>query len=163
MKAIYILASFVFGAVAILTQAAEPIASGQAQVSNLPGSYQIVAGERDGTPIPTDRLRDISVRIANNAITTLDKDKKEVYVASYEIDTTKQPWQVRMTAVLTPVADAKGTTSTGLMEMDGETVKLIYALPGGERPSEFKTKDKQQMFVLRQTERLARESTNPVK
>lgn len=163
MKAFYILASCVFGAFAILTQAAEPSASGPAQVSNLPGSYQIVAGEREGTPIPTDRLRDISVRIANNAITTLDKDKKEVYVASYEIDTTRKPWQVRMTAVLTPVADGKGTTSAGLMEMDGETVKLIYALPGGEKPNEFKTKDKQQMFILRQTERLARESTNPVK
>ena len=37
----------------------------------------------------------------------------------------------------------------GLIEKKGDTVKLIYALPGGETPTEFKTKEKQLMFVLK--------------
>ena len=43
----------------------------------------------------------------------------------------------------------KEVVAMGLMEMEGDTVKLIYALPGGEMPTEFKTKEKQLMFIMK--------------
>ena len=42
-----------------------------------------------------------------------------------------------------------GGTAEGLIKRDGNTVMLIYALPGGETPTEFKTKEKQQMFTMK--------------
>jgi uncharacterized protein (TIGR03067 family) len=95
-----------------------------------------------------DRLKDVTVRIAANAITTFDKDKKEIYAATYKLDTSRKPWRIMMTATITPV-DGKGTKAEGLVERDGDTFKLIYALPGGKAPTEFKTGEKQQMFVLK--------------
>lgn len=119
---------------------------------DLVGTYQIVAGERGDQKIAEDRLKDVTVRIAANAITTFDKDKKEVYAATYQLDTSRRPWRITMTAPITPV-DGKGTKTEGLIEKDGESVKLIYALPGGKVPTKFKAGEKQQMFVLRKTGR----------
>jgi hypothetical protein len=45
-----------------------------------------------------------------------------------------------------------GEIARGLIEQEGETVRLIYALPTGEIPTEFKTKEKQLMFVLKKAE-----------
>lgn len=131
-------------------------------VAKLVGNYRIVAGERNGEKIEADRLQGISVRIAKNAITTLDRQEKEIYVATYEIDANKRPYRLLMTAQVTPMEGngGKGTKAAGLIDFDGETIKLIYALPGGESPTEFRAGEKQQMFVLQPAERLATKPTN---
>jgi uncharacterized protein (TIGR03067 family) len=121
-----------------------------ADAAKLVGAYEAVAGERGGQKISADRLKDIMVRIAVNAITTFDKDEKKVYAATYELDTSRQPWRITMTATLTPV-NGKGAKAEGLIKVDGDSVKLIYALPGGKAPTDFKTGEKQQMFVLKRT------------
>ena len=57
-----------------------------------------------------------------------------------------------MTATIVPV-EGKGTKAEGLIEIAGESVKLIYSLPEGKAPTEFKTGDKQQMFALLKIEK----------
>src|SRR5262245_11462187 len=69
-----------------------------ADVTRLLGTYRIVAGEKNGLPISEDRLKDVTVRIASNAITTYDKDKKEVYAATYVLNTSRKPWRISMTS-----------------------------------------------------------------
>lgn len=128
-----------------------------AVVAQLVGDYRITAGERNGKKIDADRLADVTVKIEKRVITTFDKDKKEFYGASFELDTSKKPWKIVMTATVVPVAekgdktDGKGSKAEGLIEISGDTVKLIYALPEGKAPTEFKTGEKQQMFVLMKT------------
>ena len=126
----------------------DPSKGSKADATKLTGAYKIVAGEKNGQPVSKDRLDGITVRIATNAITTLDKDEKEVYVATYELDSSQKPWRIMMTATVAP-AEGKGTKAVGLIEMEGDTVKLIYALPAGKAPTQFKAGDKQQMFVLK--------------
>ena len=123
---------------------------GQAEAGMLVGSYEIVSGEKGGKKTTEDRLKDVHVQIAANAITTFDKDKKMVYAATYKLNTSKKPWRITMTATLTPV-DGKGTKAEGLIQMDGDRVQLIYALPGGTAPTDFQTREKQQMFVLKKS------------
>jgi len=131
----------------------------KADVNQLLGTYKIIAGERNGKKVEADHLKDVTVRIEEKVITTFDTDKKEFYAATYEIDTKQKPWKVLMTATIVPVegkgtkVDGKGTTAEGLIEISGESVKLIYSLPEGKAPTEFKTGDKQQMFVLIKTEK----------
>jgi len=112
------------------------------------GTYEIVSGERGGEKLPPDHFQGVTVSIAANAITTLDKDKKEVYAATYSLDTSKSPWKIMMTAKIS-TDGSKGTKAAGLIQRTGETVKLIYALPEGKPPTEFKTDDHQQMFVMK--------------
>ncbi len=141
------------GLLSMNIQAEEKTKDSKAHAEQLVGTYEIISGEKEGKEIESARLKDVRVQIAANAITTYDKDKKEIYAASYELDTSHKPWRLTMTATLTPV-DGKGTKAEGLIEKtDNETVKLIYALPGGEAPTEFRAHEKQQLFVLKRLDK----------
>jgi len=117
--------------------------------SELIGGYTIVAGERFGQKIPAERIEGITVRFAEDGIVVLDKEKKEVYAQTYTIDDSRKPWSITMTSKITPYTkDKEEHVARGLIEKQGDTVRLIYALPGGEAPTRFKTKDKQLMFEM---------------
>ena len=53
-----------------------------------------------------------------------------------------------MTSTLAPV---KGEVAHGLIEKDGDTVKLIYAIRGGAAPDDFTTEENQLMFVMKKS------------
>jgi len=114
------------------------------------GGYTIVSGERYGEKIPAERIEGVTVRIARDGIVVLDKAKKEVYAQTYTIDTKAKPWKITMTSKITPFTKGKEEhVAKGLIEKSGETVRLIYALPGGETPTQFKTTEKQLMFEMK--------------
>jgi uncharacterized protein (TIGR03067 family) len=114
---------------------------------NLAGDYTIVAGEREGQRETPEHIKGTQVSFTDDTVTVTDKDKKETYVATYKIDDSKSPNVIKMTEKAGPT---RGERARGLIEKRGDTVKLIYALPGGEMPTGFdKTKDKQLMFVLK--------------
>jgi len=117
--------------------------------ADLIGAYTIVSGEKYGITEPAERIAGTTVRFAEDAIIVLDKEKKEVYAQTYKIDTASTPWKITMKSKITPYKGADDMEAKGLIQKDGDTVKLIYAIPGGEMPTEFKTKDKQLMFVLK--------------
>ncbi len=119
--------------------------------ADLIGAYTIIAGEKYGQKEPEERIVGTTVRFAEDGIVVLDKEKKEVYAQTYKIDATTTPWTIVMKSKITPYTE-KGqgeTVAKGLIEKDGDTVKLIYAVPGGEMPTEFKTKEKQLMFIMK--------------
>ena len=117
--------------------------------ADLIGGYTIVAGEKFGIKEPAERIEGTTVRFAEDAIIVLDKDKKEAYVQTYKIDATTSPWTIVMKSKVTPYKTGEEQVAKGLIEKNGDTVKIIYALPGGEMPTEFKTKEKQIMFVMK--------------
>lgn len=110
----------------------------------LEGTYTIVSGEEGGEPIPEPRIKGSVVKFTADKITGTDKDRKEFFAATYKLDTSKTPHRIMMKS-----STPKESETTGLIEKKAETVRIIYALPGGEEPTEFKTKEKQQMFVLK--------------
>jgi len=118
--------------------------------SDLIGGYTIVSGEKYGEKEPAERIEGTTVRIAEDAIVVLDKEKKEVYAQTYKIDTKSTPWKIILKSKITPKNEGSGEVEAkGLIEKKGDTVRLIYALPGGAEPTEFKTKEKQLMFVMK--------------
>ena len=112
--------------------------------SKLEGTYTIVSGEEGGKSIPPERIEGSLVKFTADKITGTDKDRKEFFAATYKLDTSKKPYRIRMKST-TP----KEHETVGLVEKKGETLRIIYALPGGPEPTEFKTKEGQQMFVLK--------------
>jgi uncharacterized protein (TIGR03067 family) len=142
------------GGLALADDKKKPNPSGAPK--DLIGGYTIVAGEKYGEKEPAERIEGITVRIAEDGIVTLDKEKKEVYAQTYKIDTTSTPWKITLKSKITPYQQEKGkdkddseSVAHGLIEKEGDTVKIIYALPGTPAPTEFKTKSKQLMFVLK--------------
>ena len=155
------------GLAAILTLGASAFAADDKKKPNpsgapedLIGGYTIVAGEKYGEKEAAERIEGITVIIAKDGIVVRDKEKKEVYAQTYKIDTKSTPWKITLKSKITPYDQEKGKdkdkdkedseqVAEGLIEKDGDTVKLIYALPGTPAPKEFKTTSKQLMFVLK--------------
>jgi len=112
---------------------------------DLVGVYQITAGEHGGKEIPAKELMVDRVAFTEDAVTVFDKSTKKVYAASYKLNGAKTPARIHMVSL----EPKKGETADGLIEKKGDTVRLIYALPGGKTPTDFKTHEKQQMFTLK--------------
>lgn len=132
----------------------------------LTGGYTIVKGERDGEPIPAEKIKGTVARFTKDEVKVITKDKKDLYVSKYKLDVSRTPYKITMTTVAKkdmksgstekpkapPGGDAgEESSTTGLVKKEGDLIVLIYALPGGKDPTEFKTKqgDKTLMFWLR--------------
>lgn len=137
----------------------EKIVAEKDAIKQLVGDYRIVSGENSGKELLPERLTDVTVRFTEKTVTTYDAERNARFSATYRLDTQKRPWRIMMTSTprtananaaqsgagASPVAD----TSQGLVELAEEgRVKVIYALPGGTAPRDFKTGDRQQLFVL---------------
>jgi hypothetical protein len=57
-------------------------------------------------------------------------------------------WQITMISTKAPEV---GTVSKGLVVTDQNRVKLIYALPDGRTPTDFRAGEQQQMPLMEQT------------
>jgi uncharacterized protein (TIGR03067 family) len=112
----------------------------------LVGTYTIVSGVEDGKKVPASHIDSSLVAITGNTIIGEDKDKNQFFACEYTLDTSKKPWVIHMTSI-----KPRGEKSDGLVKKEGDTVTIIYALPGGKTPTEFKAGEKQHLFVLKKT------------
>ncbi|WP_439627100.1 TIGR03067 domain-containing protein [Gemmata sp.] len=135
-------AFLVAGTLALVATAAR--AEDKKAAKSLEGTFMLVSGEKDGKAIPEERIKGGMVRFTADKITGTDKDKKEFFAANYTLDTTKTPWAIAMKSTAPKSADA-----VGLVKKDGDTLTIVYALPGGEAPKEFKAGPNQHLFVLK--------------
>lgn len=133
----------------VLAVAAGPTAgkepAGKDTGDALVGTYTIVGGERAGAKIPDEEIKGALVTFTKDKVTGTDKGKKEFFAAAYTLDASARPARITMVST-TPKA---GEKASGVVEVSGDTVKICYNLPGGTVPTEFKTADKQQCFVLK--------------
>jgi uncharacterized protein (TIGR03067 family) len=115
----------------------------------LEGLYTIVSGEEDGKPVPAKHLEGSVLQFKDGQVIGTDKNEKQFFAAKYKLVTSAKPYRISMVSE-TPVP---GTKSEGIIEVDGDTVKLCYNLPGGAVPTSFKTKEKQHCFTLKRLEK----------
>jgi len=118
--------------------------SGKLDAKSLKGTYTIVKGEKEGKPLPADHFKGAVVTFTGKKIYGHDKAKKEFFSATYTIDTSSSPATIKMMGT-----SPKKENADGVIETDGSTVRICYALPGGETPKSFKTAVKQQCFTLK--------------
>ncbi len=138
-------------AVALLaTRAQSGDAKGKAMTpKDLVGVYRITAGEHAGKDVPQKDLQADRVTFTEDAVTVVDKAAKKVYAASYKLEAGAGGTRIHMIAI----EPKKGEAAEGLIKRDGDTVTLVYALPGGKAPTEFKTHEKQMLFTLKKLQK----------
>ena len=129
-----------------------PIAKGQEasekQAASLAGRYSFVSGEKNGGEAPEESLKDSKVSITAKEIIATDRSNKRTYMATYTLDTSKKPWRISMESLVPTI----GAKAEGLVAIEGDTLKIVYALPGSEAPREFRTKEGQHLWVLKAME-----------
>ena len=121
----------------------------EAKTAPLMGVYTIVSGEENGKPVPADRLLGRKATITADSITGTDKDRKEFFACRYTLDTKTKPWTITMTGT-----SPKKEQAVGIVEIEGDTLKLCYALPGADKPTSFTTRQNQHCFVLKREKEL---------
>ncbi len=119
----------------------------------LAGTYTIESSQKGDEATPPDRLAGSLVTFTDSTIVATDGEKKELYAATFQLDHSKTPAVINMVST-TP--QFKGSKASGLIQVDGKMVKLIYALPEeGEMPTEFKAAKGQRLMVLKKLEKTA--------
>jgi uncharacterized protein (TIGR03067 family) len=136
--------------------ASEGPLSPEKSAQSVAGMYRIVSSEKNGLPTPKEEIDGMIVTFTKDKIITTDRDKKEVYSANFQIDSTQQPSMITMVSTMEAF---KGATAKGLIEIGKDSeggkdrVKLIYTLPDGKiMPTEFKTFEGQVMVLLERIE-----------
>ncbi len=131
---------------ALLLQDPAAPAKGDDLAKELVGEYAIASGEEAGRDLPAAEIKGSLVRFSADRVVVTDKRTKEIFGATYTLGNSGTPRRVTLVSKLAPM---EGTVAQGLIEKDGDTIRLIYALPGGKAPTEFKTGEKQLMFVMK--------------
>ena len=150
MRGLFYLA-LAFGLAAMVrATAADPKGDDKAREGSdkLLGTWSVVSGEEDGKPSPEEKIKGSRMTVDKKSIKLTDKDDKQLWVLAYKTDDTKTPRQITMTVV---AGTDDGKSAEGIYEVDGDTLKICYGLPGAERPKDFKTTtgSKENCFVLK--------------
>ncbi|MEX2173859.1 MAG: TIGR03067 domain-containing protein [Pirellulaceae bacterium] len=145
LAAVTLMAARAFAEPAVKPAAAANIAVG-IDAASLAGHYKIVSSEKEGVETPQEKIDGVIVVFTADKIVASDKDKNEVYAASYEIDAKQHPAAITMVST---GKESQGVSAKGLIQKKDDYVKLIYTLPKGTgTPTDFKTKQGQIMVIL---------------
>ncbi|MBY0527653.1 MAG: TIGR03067 domain-containing protein [Gemmataceae bacterium] len=104
------------------------------------GSWTVTAAEKRGKKVDEDELKKMKITIKGSTISIGDGKRDES--AEFKLDATKKP----KTMDIIPGKEDKPVL--GIYDLDGDTLKMCWARPGGERPSKFATDADSNTFLL---------------
>jgi uncharacterized protein (TIGR03067 family) len=106
----------------------------------LEGEWSMISGTADGMFMPKEMVAR-GKRVAKDGVTTITIGGRVYFKAKFRIDPAKKPKAIDYIMTEGPT---KGKTHLGIYELDGDTVKFCFAVPGEDRPTEFTAKEKSQ-------------------
>ncbi|MGL4553483.1 MAG: TIGR03067 domain-containing protein [Gemmataceae bacterium] len=122
-------------------------AVGADEKKTIGGRYELVGGEENGKPAPVERTAGSLVVIDKDTIVGTDKDRKEFFSSAYTLDPSATPWKITTVSK----SPKEGQKAEGVVKVEGESVWICYALPGGKTPTGFKTEEKQHCFQMKRS------------
>jgi uncharacterized protein (TIGR03067 family) len=102
---------------------------------DLLGVWKVEKAERNGSAAPADVVAKLSLVFAEDKVTIKEGDGGEE--ATYKIDASQKPMTLDITPLQGPNANK---TAKGIIQLEGDSLKMCWSRPGGERPKEFVTK-----------------------
>jgi uncharacterized protein (TIGR03067 family) len=141
-------------ACAILLAAGSFGASGQGKddkfdATKLVGTWKYVSGVKEGQKLDADHFKGQTVVLTKDTFTLKSSDA--TFVMKYKLDTKAKPIAVAMEIAEGPVG--VGAKSAGIIELNGDDLKICYAIDDGAAPKTFESKEgsKYHLFVLKRT------------
>ena len=107
------------------------------------GEWLPTTAELAGVPFPDQILKTIKLIVKGDKYTTTVG--KQVDQGTIKLKPDAKPKEMDIVGVEGP---NKGKTIQAIYERDGDTLRICYDLSGKGRPSEFKTKEGTQFFLV---------------
>lgn len=101
------------------------------------GTWKIAGGQEKGKTVPKDRFAESTVVIKKDTIRITDKENRQTWLMRYTLNPQVMPKAINMTIV---EGEGKGRTAEGIYLLEGDTLRICYALPGHPRPKVFATR-----------------------
>src|SRR5262249_55559147 len=105
-----------------------PAEDSKKELDKLQGNWTIVSDDREGKPAATDR--DAMVTVREDQFTT-KSGSKVLRTGTLKLDPSKSPKEIDVTYT---EGEFKGQTLKGVYTLEGDSWKICYGLPGGDRP-----------------------------
>lgn len=99
------------------------------------GSWQAVAGEIGGKPLPAESVKSTILKLADGKYEVSAVDGRPD-TGTYRLMSNAKPKRIDVILGLGPNA---GKTIPAIYELSGDSLKICYALRGSNAPTEFKT------------------------
>jgi uncharacterized protein (TIGR03067 family) len=103
------------------------------------GTWQMVRGEQEGKTMEGKEIENIRLVFTGDTLFFVHGDKKDDPIR-FKLDPAKKPAALDLTH--------KDKVSLGIYAFDKDTLKLCYARPGKDRPTEFTAPAGSQRFAL---------------
>jgi uncharacterized protein (TIGR03067 family) len=98
------------------------------------GTWRVISLEKDGKKTTAEQLDKTRSIFNADGKAMVQREGKPIIQGSIKIDPTRKPKQSEATYTQ---GELKGKTVLGIYEVDGNNMKICYALPGKDRPTEF--------------------------
>jgi uncharacterized protein (TIGR03067 family) len=107
------------------------------------GKWTIEKAEANGEAIDPEALKDVVVTITGDRYELLVKDTKDA--GTIKLDEARKPKAMDGTDT---EGDDIGKVTKAIYELSEDTLRVCYAMEGGERPKEFATKPDSQLLLV---------------
>jgi uncharacterized protein (TIGR03067 family) len=120
--------AFVIIAVSLVARADAP----KSDLKRLEGTWQLISGENQGKQISEERVKAITLVIKGDKYTLQRGENSSE--GTLKLDPKMKPKTIDSTT-------SNGDTLLGVYELKGDEFKVCLALPGKDRPKDFKSGD----------------------
>jgi uncharacterized protein (TIGR03067 family) len=110
----------------------------------LRGNWVCTAAVVDGKPLAEGVVKELRLTITSERYETR-RAEEVLFDSTYRVDSSKNPRQIEMVAT---EGDAAGQPALGIYAVDGDTLRMCYVLPGGQRPTSFESKPGSKAFLV---------------
>jgi len=107
------------------------------------GKWKIEKAEAGGKEIESDDLKSVLLTITGERYEVLVKDKTDA--GTLKLDESQKPKTMDSTDT---EGEDVGKVVKAIYEISGDTMRVCYALDGGERPTEFATKPDTALLLI---------------
>ncbi len=105
---------------------------------SLAGTWGTLSFVNDGKKLGDEEAKGHTVTYDADGKYQALNDGKVVFSGTFKVDPAKKPKTIDVTE--SPKGDDKAKIFLGIYEIDGDTLKVCFAPPGKERPTEFSSK-----------------------
>jgi uncharacterized protein (TIGR03067 family) len=115
----------------------------------LQGTWKVVAGNEGGKTLTPARVKGTKMVVAGDKMTVHEQETTREM--TFKLDPTKEPRAIDMTIT---EGKGKGEKSLGIYALEGDTLKIAFALPGKSRPANFTPQQgsSEMLFVMKRAQ-----------